>query len=57
VFNSVTTAPVHINLGEARVRFPWKGVQVELAGRLQDDQPRPWHGFEASIEASLSVAL
>ena len=30
--NAVTTAPVHINMGEARVSIPLHGLQVELAG-------------------------
>ncbi len=53
-FNAVTTAPVRINLGEARVRIPLHNLTVELAGRLQDDQPRPDHGFLAAAEISLS---
>jgi hypothetical protein len=52
--NVVTTAPVHINMGEARVSIPLSNMQIELAGRLQDDQPRPYHGFQASIEAAVT---
>ena len=52
--NVVTTAPVHINMGEARVGFPLSDMRIELAGRLQDDQPRPYHGFQASIEAAIT---
>ena len=55
--NIVTTAPVHINMGEARVSFPFRNMRVELAGRLQDDQPRPYHGFQASIEAAITYNL
>lgn len=55
--NAVTAAPVHINMVEARVSFPWQQWHVDVAGRLADDQPRPWHGFQAAIEASLSYAL
>jgi hypothetical protein len=55
--NAVTTAPVHINLGEARVSFPFHGVHIDLEGRLADDQPRPFHGFQAAIEAGLSITL
>ncbi len=55
--NVVTTAPVHINMGEARVSFPWRDVRIELAGRLQDDQPRPYHGFQASIEAAITYTF
>jgi Capsule assembly protein Wzi len=52
--NVVTTAPVHINMGEARVAIPFRNMNIELAGRLQDDQPRPDHGFQASIEAAIT---
>jgi hypothetical protein len=55
--NVVTTAPVHINMGEARVTFPLRAVNIELAGRLQDDQPRPDHGFQASIEAAITYSF
>ncbi|MEI9997279.1 MAG: capsule assembly Wzi family protein [Rhizomicrobium sp.] len=55
--NAVTAAPVHINMGEARVAFPLRGMRIELAGRLQDDQPRPDRGFQASIEAALTFTL
>jgi hypothetical protein len=55
--NVVTTAPVHINMGEARVSFPLQDMRIELAGRLQDDQPRPYHGFQASIEAAITYTF
>ncbi len=55
--NVVTSAPVHINLGEVRVAVPFRNVDFVLAGRLQDDQPRPDRGFEASIELAVSYAL
>lgn len=55
--NVVTTAPVTVNLGEIRVKMPLSWATVEVAGRLQDDQPRPHHGFEASAEAALSFHL
>ena len=55
--NIVTTAPVHINMGEARVSFPFRNLRVEWAGRVQDDQPRPYHGFQASIEAAITYNL
>jgi len=55
--NVVTTAPVHINMGEVRLSVPFRSVNVTLAGRLQDDQPRPERGFQASIEAALTFAL
>jgi len=55
--NVVTTAPVAIDFGEARVKFPLSGATFEIAGRLQDDQPRPKSGFEASVEAAVSFKL
>ena len=55
--NSVSTTPVLLNMGEARVSLPWRDFKLDLAGRLQDDRPRPAHGFLASVEASLRVPL
>ena len=55
--NVVTAAPVHVNMGEARVTVPLRGLKLDLAGRLQDDQPRPNRGFAASLEAGLRVNL
>jgi hypothetical protein len=57
--NAVTSAPVIINLLEARVGFPLhvadKAIRFDVAGRLQDDRPRPDTGKLASVEASLTV--
>ncbi len=55
--NVVTTAPVHLNIGEARVALPFRDWRIELAGRLQDDQPRPQRGFTGALEASIVVGL
>jgi hypothetical protein len=55
--NVVTAAPVHLNLGEVRISLPWRQFKLDIAGRLQDDQPRPHSGFAASIEAALRVNL
>jgi hypothetical protein len=55
--NSVTIAPVLANIGEARVSLPLPGMKLDLAARLQDDQPRPDRGFTGSIEAAVRVAL
>ncbi len=59
--NVVTTAPVTINLVEGRVNLPLRTrdrtVQLDLVGRLQDDQPRPARGYLAAIEASLTVGF
>jgi hypothetical protein len=57
VGNIVTTAPVLINLFEAKASFPFHGMDFDIAGRLQDDQPRPYHGFKASIEGGLRVPI
>jgi len=55
--NVVTTAPVTINLGEARVKLPLSWASIELAARVQDDQPRPKHGFLYSFETAINVRL
>jgi len=55
--NIVTTSPVTVNLGEARVSIPRRWGTIDIAGRLQDDQPRPNRGFEASIETALTINL
>lgn len=55
--NVVTSAPVIVNMGEARVSLPWNGWKIDLAGRLQDDQPRPHQGFAASAEIALRAPL
>ncbi len=38
----------------AGIKMPLHWATIELAGRLQDDQPRPDRGFEASFEAALT---
>ncbi len=53
----VTQAPVIVNMGEARVSLPWQGWKIDLAGRLQDDQPRPHKGFAAGAEIALRAPL
>jgi hypothetical protein len=55
--NVVTAAPVRVNMGEARVSLPWNGMRLDFAMRLQDDQPRPRSGFEASFETVLRAPL
>jgi hypothetical protein len=55
--NVVSTTPVLLNLGEARVSLPWQGWKIDLAGRLQDDQPRPHRGFAAGAEIALRAPL
>ena len=51
--NILTTAPMALNLAEAKLSMPLPGVSVDLAGRLQDDQPRPKRGFAAGVELGL----
>jgi hypothetical protein len=55
--NIISTTPVIVNMGEARVSLPFKlgggRVQLDLDGRLQDDQPRPHKGFAAAVEVAL----
>ena len=51
--NPITTTPVTINYGEAKVSVPLRWADVRVAGRVQDDQPRPKRGFAAAFEASL----
>ncbi|HET7086131.1 MAG TPA: capsule assembly Wzi family protein [Rhizomicrobium sp.] len=57
----VSTAPVIVNLAEARVSLPLKlgerSLHLDLEGRLQDDQPRPSKGFAAAIEVALRAPL
>src|ERR1700761_4071876 len=55
--NIVSPIPVLLNLGEARVSLPWNGWKIDLAGRLQDDQPRPHRGFAAGAEIALRAPL
>jgi hypothetical protein len=59
--NIVSPVPVKLNLGEARVSLPLnmgdRGFTLDLAGRMQDDQPRPHQGFAAAIEAALRIGL
>jgi hypothetical protein len=53
--NVVTTAPVIVNMGEARLTIPFRGMKLDVAARLQDDQPRPDKGFTGAFEAGLTV--
>jgi hypothetical protein len=56
--NVVTTAPVIINLAEARVGIPiLDRLKLDIAARIQDDQPRPDHGATGALEAALTVAF
>jgi hypothetical protein len=55
--NVVTTAPVIVNMAEARVAIPIRhtGLKLDIAARVQDDQPRPDHGATGALEASLTA--
>jgi hypothetical protein len=55
--NIVSPTPVLLNLGEARVSLPWRGWKIDLAGRLQDNQPWPHKGFAAGGEIALRAPL
>jgi hypothetical protein len=55
--NTVSTRPVKVNIGEARIGMPLSWGTIDIAARLQDDQPRPDHGFLASIEAMVTAAI
>jgi len=55
--NLVTTAPVAIDIGEARLKVPLHNLSLEVAVRLQDDQPRPDKGFQAAGELSINYRL
>ncbi|MEY4964873.1 MAG: hypothetical protein RL274_456 [Pseudomonadota bacterium] len=55
--NAVTAAPVKVNLGEARFTLPFRSMKFELAGRYQNDQPRPRRGAVVSVQAALRLDL
>lgn len=56
--NIVSPLPVTVNMGEARVSLPLqRGMTLDLAGRLQDDQLRPHSGFAAAAEAAIRIGL
>ena len=60
--NILTPTPVNMNMAEARVSLPLKLgnnriLHLDLAGRLQDDQPRPHRGFAAAVEVALRAPL
>ena len=55
--NIVSATPVIVNMAEARMSLPLalnnRTFHLDLAGRLQDDQPRPHRGFAAAVEVAL----
>jgi len=60
-FNIVSNGPVLVNMAEARVSLPItmnnRRLKLDLAGRLQGDQPRPHNGFTAALEVGLRMPL
>jgi hypothetical protein len=52
--NRVSAIPVTVDIGEARVHFPFYGLSVDVAARLQDDQLRPDRGYAAAGEIALT---
>jgi hypothetical protein len=59
--NILSPTPVLINMAEARWSLPLtfnrRTFHLDLAGRLQDDQPRPHKGFAAAVEVVLRAPL
>jgi hypothetical protein len=53
--NVVSTVPVIVNLAEARVGIPlMKKLKLDLAVRVQDNQPAPDHGGTGAFEMALT---
>jgi hypothetical protein len=55
--NIVSPSPVIVNMAEARVTVPFRHFKIDMATRLQDDQPRPARGATAAIEMALRTDL
>jgi hypothetical protein len=55
--NIVSPMPVTLDMAEARIGIPFHQIRIDLAARLQDDQPRPAHGLAASVEIGLHLEL
>ena len=52
--NVVSSTPVVLNMADARLSLPFaQSFRLDLASRLQDDQPRPNSGFAAAVEIAL----
>jgi hypothetical protein len=60
-YNILTRVPLLLNMAEARVSLPFtlnnRTFKLDIAGRVQDDQPRPNSGFAAAIEVALRAPL
>ena len=55
--NIVSSSPVIINSGEARITVPFESVKIDLAVRAQSDQPRPSHGSEEGAELAMRYSF
>ena len=55
--NMVSSAPVSFDIAEARVTLPFRGLKFDLAGRVEDDQPRPSRGFAAAFESRIRIGF
>ena len=59
--NVVTTAPVALNMVQARLGLPFylrgQSARLDLEVRYQDDQPRPDKGALAQIEVALRLPI
>ena len=55
--NAVTAAPVAVDLAEAKLGIPINKLRLDIAARLQDDQPRPHKGFGVALETGLSYSF
>jgi len=56
--NVVSSVPVIVNLAEARVGIPlFKNLKLDLAARVQDNQPFPDHGATGAGEAAITIAF
>jgi hypothetical protein len=59
--NVVTSAPVTLNMVQARIGLPFelsgRMLRFDIEGRFQDDQPRPKRGWQAAVEAALTINL
>ncbi len=55
--NVVTTLPVTINMAEGKVSLPFHNMKLDLSVRIQDDQPRPAHGWTGGLEIEITRQL
>ena len=55
--NIISTQPVTLDIAEAKVTLPFEHCRLELAARIQDDQPRPQRGMTGALEMALKVPL